>query len=464
MEGSDPMAKGLARFMGAQDMTVGSPVKKLIQFSIPLLIGNLAQQLYNTVDSIVVGRYVGDNALAAVGASGPMINLLLVLFVGISTGANVMVAQYFGAKRRSELSDTVGTVITLTLLASIIIMIVGPLLVPPFLRMVDTPVEIFDMTSSYLTIYFLGIAGMAYYNIIAGVLRGMGDSVMPLIFLMAACLTNIVLDLLFVAQFGWGVAGVAIATIIAQFLSASLCLFRLFRMKDTLDINLHTLKPHLLLAKELLILGLPSGLSQAIFSMSAIVVQSLTNSFGALVVAVNTVVMRVDGFAMMPNFTFGNAMTTYTGQNMGAGRTDRVEEGIRDGLRLGLVVIAVLVAAIVIFGSSLIRLFTDTPEVVEMGRNMLRVLALGYIAMAITQTLSGVMRGAGDTMSPMWISLITTVVIRVPLAYGLAAVMHSPYCLFISLLISWCMGAMLSVIAYRRGKWRKKAIVKKEEA
>ena len=175
-----------------------------------------------------------------------------------------------------------------------------------------------------------------------------------------------------------------------------------------------------------MILGLPSGLSQAIFSMSAIVVQSLTNSFGALVVAVNTVVMRVDGFAMMPNFTFGNAMTTYTGQNMGAGRTDRVEEGIRDGLRLGLVVIAVLVAAIVIFGSSLIRLFTDTPEVVEMGRNMLRVLALGYIAMAITQTLSGVMRGAGDTMSPMWISLITTVVIRVPLAYGLAAVMHSP--------------------------------------
>lgn len=281
-----------------------------------MLIGNLAQQLYNTVDSIVVGRYVGDNALAAVGASGPMINLLLVLFVGISTGANVIVAQYFGAKRRSELSDTVGTVITLTLLASFIIMIVGPLLVPPFLRMVDTPAEIFDMTSSYLVIYFLGIAGMAYYNIIAGVLRGMGDSVMPLLFLMAACLTNIVLDLLFVVRFGWGVAGVAIATIIAQFLSAFLCLFRLCRMKDTLDINLHTLKPHLLLAKELLILGLPSGLSQAIFSMSAIVVQSLTNSFGALVVAVNTVVMRVDGFAMMPNFTFGNAMTTYTGQNM----------------------------------------------------------------------------------------------------------------------------------------------------
>ncbi len=459
MEGSDPMAKGLARFMGAQDMTVGSPVKKLIQFSIPLLIGNLAQQLYNTVDSIVVGRYVGDNALAAVGASGPMINLLLVLFVGISTGANVMVAQYFGAKRRSELSDTVGTVITLTLLASIIIMIVGPLLVPPFLRMVDTPVEIFDMTSTYLTIYFLGIAGMAYYNIIAGVLRGMGDSVMPLLFLMAACLTNIVLDLLFVAKFGWGVAGVAIATIIAQFLSASLCLFRLFQMKDTLDINLHTLKPHLLLAKELLILGLPSGLSQAIFSMSAIVVQSLTNSFGALVVAVNTVVMRVDGFAMMPNFTFGTATTTFTGQNIGAGRLDRVEKGTKDGLKLGLSVSVVLVALILFFGRYLMEMFTSTPDVIDTGMHMMRILSIGYIAMAVTQILSGVMRGAGDTMTPMWISLITTIVIRVPIAYGLAALMHSADVLFISLLISWVMGAVLTSIAFRMGRWKKKSII-----
>ena len=302
------MAGGLSRFMGAQDMTVGSPVKKLIQFAIPLLIGNLAQQLYNTVDSIVVGQYVGDNALAAVGASGPMINLLLVLFVGISTGAGVMTAQYFGAKRRQELSNTVGTTVTMTMLVSLAVMVAGPLLVPPFLRMVGTPAEIFDMTSSYMTIYFLGIAGMAYYNIIAGMLRGMGDAVMPLAFLIVACGLNIVLDILFVAQFDMGVSGVALATIIAQFVSAFLCLRRLTRMKDVLDLNFHTLKPHMDLAKDLVKLGLPSGLSQAIFSMAAIVVQSLTNSFGAMVIAVNTVVMRVDGFAMMPNFTFGNAM------------------------------------------------------------------------------------------------------------------------------------------------------------
>ena len=450
----------LSRFMGAQDMTVGSPVKKLIQFSIPLLIGNLAQQLYNTVDSIVVGQYVGDNALAAVGASGPMINLLLVLFVGISTGAGVMTAQYFGAKRRQELSNTVGTTVVMTLLVSLAVMVAGPLLVPPFLRMVGTPAEIFEMTSSYMTIYFLGIAGMAYYNIIAGMLRGMGDSVMPLVFLMVACGLNIVLDIAFVAQFDMGVSGVALATIIAQFVSAFLCLRRLTRMKDVLDLNVHTLKPHMDLAKDLVKLGLPSGLSQAIFSMAAIVVQSLTNSFGAMIIAVNTVVMRVDGFAMMPNFTFGNAMTTYTGQNMGAGRVDRVQEGVRDGLKLVLAVSATLVAAILLLGGPLMRLFTETPEVVEMGQKMMRILAVGYVAMAINQTLSGVMRGAGDTMTPMWISMITTVIIRVPLAYGIAAVTHSPTSLFISLRISWCIGAALTVLAYKKGKWRKKAVVR----
>ena len=457
------MAGGFSRFMGAQDMTVGKPIAKLIQFSIPLLVGNLAQQLYNTVDSIVVGRYVGDNALAAVGASGPMLNLLLVLFIGISTGANVMVAQYFGAKRREELSSTVGTTITLTFLASLFIMAVGPFLVRPFLQLVNTPADIMDWTASYLIIIFIGIGGMAFYNIIAGVLRGMGDSIMPLLFLLVACVLNIILDLVFVVSFGMGVAGVAWATIIAQFVSAALCLWRLARMKATLDLNWHTLKPHLDLGKRLVMLGLPSGLSQAIFSMASIVVQSLTNSFGTVIIAVNTVVMRVDGFVMMPNFTFGNAMTTYTGQNMGAGRTDRVEEGTKEGLKLGLIVIGVLVAAILFFGGPLIRLFTKTPQVIELGQHMMRILAFGYLAVAVTQILSGVMRGAGDTMTPMWISMVTTVVIRVPLAYVFAHFTDSPDSLFTSLLISWVLGGTLSYLAYHRGKWRKKAIVHSAE-
>lgn len=199
----------LSEFFGAQDMTVGSPVRCLVQFSIPLLIGNFAQQLYNTVDSIVVGRYVGDSALAAVGASGPLMNLLLVLFMGISTGATIMVSQYFGAGQRTLLSRATGTTLTLTLLSGIFVMIAGPLLTRPLMTLLDTPAEIYEMACSYLTIIFLGIVGCAYYNIVSGMLRGLGDSVMPLIFLIVACGLNIVLDLLFVAVFRWGVAGVA---------------------------------------------------------------------------------------------------------------------------------------------------------------------------------------------------------------------------------------------------------------
>ncbi|MCI8623327.1 MAG: MATE family efflux transporter [Provencibacterium sp.] len=455
----------LQRFFGSQDMTTGSPSAGLIQFAIPLLIGNLAQQLYNTVDSIVVGKYVGDTALAAVGASGPIFNLLLVLFIGLATGATIMVSQYFGARQREMLSDTVGTIVILTALCSIFIMIAGPLLTPPLMRLLDTPAEIYSQSCSYLIIIFLGVAGPAFYNIVSGMLRGLGDSVMPLIFLLVSCGLNIVLDILFVAGCNWGVSGVAVATIISQAVSAVLCFIRLARMQDVLDFGWKTLRMHRSLVGRVVKLGLPSGLTQAVFSMAAIVVQSLTNSFGTAVIAVSTVVMRVDGFAMMPNFTFGTAMTTYAGQNIGAGKLDRVEQGTKDGMRIGILTSAVLVAAILIFGGSLMRLFTTTEEVITMGVRMLRILAVGYVAMAVTQILSGVMRGAGDTVTPMWISLATTVVIRVPVAYALAYFTRSealpngaPDSLFISLLVSWVLGALLSIFAYRHGKWRSKAI------
>ena len=456
---------------GAQDMTQGSPVGNLVKFSVPLLIGNLAQQLYSTVDSIVVGNYVGDGALAAVGASGPILNLLLVLFMGISVGASIMVSQYYGAGERENLSETVGTTITATLLSSAFIMVLGPLITRPVMAMLDTPADIYEMSCEYLVILFLGIIGCAYYNIISGVLRGLGDSIMPLIFLIVACLLNIVLDIWFVAGFQMGVAGVAWATILAQAVSGALCLWRLMRMKDVLTVNLHTLRPKSLFVKKLVQLGLPSGLTQAIFSFAMIIIQSLTNSFGTAVIAANTVVMRVDGFAMMPNFTFGTAMTTYTGQNIGANRVDRVEEGTKGGLKMGLAVSVVLVGLILLFGKYLMEMFTSTPEVIDLGQQMLRTLAVGYVAMAVTQILSGVMRGAGDTMTPMWISIITTVVIRVPIAYGLefftrpeggAMGSGTPTPLFLSLLLSWVIGAVLTAIAYRMGRWKKKSIIAKE--
>ena len=457
------------KLFGAQDMTVGRPLVNLATFAVPLLIGNLAQTLYNTVDTIVVGKYVGKSALAAVGTAGPILNLLLLLFMGISTGAGILVAQYFGAQRREDLSSAVGTCLTLTAIASLSIMIVGPLITRPLMSLLGTPEDVYDMAVAYLNIICIGIIGGGYYNIVSGVLRGMGDSISPLIFLIVASVLNIILDIVFVANFGMTADGVALATVIAQGISGVLCLWRLTHMGGALRLTRASLKPDREMTKEIVRLGLPSGLTQAIFSLAAIVVQSLTNSFGTSVIACSVVVMRVDGFAMMPNFTFGMAMTTFVGQNVGARRMDRVHEGVREGIRVGIIISVALVAAILLFGRNLMELFTreDEKDVVDLGVHMLRILAVGYIAMAVTQSLSGVMRGAGDTMTPMWVSIITTVIIRVPIAYGIAfftrseALPHgTPDCLYISLLISWIMGALITVALYRRGKWKEKAIVR----
>ncbi len=457
--------KGLQKLFEPIDMTVGSPGKQIAAFAVPMLIGNIAQQLYNTVDSIIVGRYVGDNALAAVGSAGPILNLLLVLFVGISVGAGIMVSQYFGAKEREALSGTIGSCVTLTGISSLIIMIAGPLLSGPLLRLLGTPDSILGWCEAYLNIIFIGVAGSAYYNILSGVLRGLGDSVSALVYLLVSTVINIVLDIVFVANFQMGVAGVSLATVIAQGVSAVLCLRKLMKMSDIFDFKKEYLKLHKRYALMTIRLGLPSGLTQAVFSMAMIIVQSLTNSFGEMFIAANVIVMRVDGFAMMPNFSFGTAMTTFAGQNVGAREYDRVELGAKQGTWIAMGVSACITAVILILGKHLMGVFTETEELVELSMRMMRILAVGYIAMAVTQSLSGIMRGAGDTMTPMWISLVTTVAIRVPVAYGIAYLTRSELnpngrceSVFISLLFSWTLGAVITFICYRWGKWKGKAI------
>ncbi|MBO5098242.1 MAG: MATE family efflux transporter [Agathobacter sp.] len=447
------------------DMTVGTPWKSIAMFSIPMIIGNVAQQLYSTVDSIVVGKYVGDNALAAVGSAGPILNMLYVLFIGISAGVGIMVSQYFGAKSKEDLAETIGNCITVTAIACLFLMIVSPFIIRPALIMLKTPDSILDWCTSYLLISMIGGLGMAYYNILSGVLRGMGDSFSALLYLLVATVLNIVLDIYFVASLDMGVAGVALATVIAQTVSAFLCLRKLATMKDIFTLRKSNLKLKSKYVKQIVSLGLPSGITQAIFSSAMIIVQSLTNSFGEMFIAANVIVMRVDGFAMMPNFSFGTAMTTYAGQNVGAGRMDRVVKGAKQGTVMAVGVSAVITGTILIFGKYLMGIFTDTAELVEMSRYLMGILAVGYIAMAVTQSLSGVMRGAGDTVTPMWISLLTTVLVRVPIAYGISYLTRTeelPFgrfeCIQISLLCSWCIGALLTFIFYRIGAWKKKAI------
>ncbi len=465
------MLKKLDALFGAQDMTVGNPMSALLRFSIPMLIGNFAQQMYSTVDSIIVGRYVGDKALSAVGTSLPIIRLLLVLFMAISTGTGIMVAQYFGAKDKESLSRSVGTAITLILIASMLIMAVGIPLAGSLLKLTNTPQETFGMARSYLVIMLVGVAGSGLYNILAGVLRGLGNSGFSLVALLISSFLNIVMDIWFVSGLNMGVAGAALATIISQAVSAGLCLIKLCRMTDFVTIDASTLIPSKELTGQLLRLGLPAGITQVIFSMSMVFTQALTNSMGYKVVTCTTAVMRIDGFAMLPNFTFGMAAATFVGQNIGANRLDRVAQGTKDVLKLSLITSFVLVLCLLLFGGTLIRMFTTTEEIIVLGLRQIRILATGYIAVAISQIYGGIMRGAGDTMPSMWISMFTVVVVRVPLAYLLAWLTRSPRypagspdALFFSLLTSWVLGAVANYLWYRRGAWREKSLIRYEQA
>ena len=427
-----------------------------------MLLGNIAQQLYNTADSVIVGKFVGDNALSAVGSASPILNLLLALFVGVSTGAGIVVSQRYGARDRKGLTEAIGNCIALSAIASVVIMIIGPMITMPMLKLLNTPASIIGWCADYLNIYFYGIVGFFFYNMLSGVLRGLGDSFSALIFLLVAAALNVALDLYFVASLGMGVAGVSLATVISQAISSVLCYIKLAKMEAHFDLNLKTMKLIPAVAGRILKIGIPSGITQAIMSMSMMVVQSLTNSMGEMVIAANVIIMRVDGFAMMPNFSFGQAMSVYAGQNVGAGRYDRVHSGTRQGSLIAQAFAVVITAVILLLSKYLFGFFTETAALIDLAEHMMRIMAVGYIAMSLTQVLGGVMRGCGDTVTPMWISIVSTVVLRIPVAYVLAYFTQSqayphghPYSLSISLLISWTMGMVISILAYRFGKVRK---------
>ncbi len=449
----------------AKDMTLGAPWKRIMEFSIPMLLGNLAQQLYNTADSVIVGHYVGDNALAAVGSASPILNLLLALFVGISTGAGIVVSQSFGARDRDGLTHAIGNCIALSSIATVVIMVVGPLITMPMLTLLGTPQSIIGWCAEYLNIYFLGIIGFFFYNMLSGILRGLGDSVSALGFLLIAAALNVVLDLLFVQNMG--VAGVALATVISQGISAVFCYLKLASMREHFDLGLKTMKLIPAMAGRILRIGIPSGITQAIMATAGMVVLNLTNAMGETVIACNVIIMRVDGFAMMPNFTFGQAMSVYTGQNVGAGKFDRVHQGVKQGGLIAAAFASTITIVLLFFSPTLFGFFTKTPALIDLATRMIRIMAVGYICISVTQVLGGVMRGAGDTISPMWISIASTILIRVPTAYMLAYLTRSPefphgqpIALFGSLMISWVLGMILSVIVFSVGKWKKKMLAR----
>ncbi len=459
------MLKKLQSFFAPQDLTQGPILQGIVRFSIPLILGNFAQQLYSMVDSIIVGQVV-PGGLAAIGTTFPIINFSILFFAAIATGAGVMVAQYFGAGEREKLTKTIGNTLTLIFFTSLLLNAVLIPLAEPFLKLISTPPEILAMATVYLRITFLGFMGAAFFNIASGILRGLGDSFSPLIFLVISTVTNIVLDILFVWYLDWGIAGAAWATIISQALSAILCLRKIMHSPFINKLTAQNFKPNWSLLKELLRLGIPSGITQGLFSIAMIFVQNLVNTMGTLVVEANTVVIRLDGLAMLPNMTFGFAATTFTGQNIGAKKFDRVRIGAKTISRLAFFVTLALSILLVLFGKQMFHMFTQDPAIIELAYKLLLILIPGYLAVSQTNSLNGVMRGAGDTMTPMWIALFSTIFLRVPLAYAMAYFTRtpewphgSPLILNGSLLIAWVSGCLVSIYFYRRGKWKDKAIV-----
>ena len=441
-------------------MTEGTPWRKLLYFTVPLLIGNIFQQLYSTADAIFLGRFVGDNALAAIGASIPVFFLILMLSMGVAIGAGIMVSQYFGAKSRDDLSHTIGTAITLTAIVSIAITIIGPITTRPVLILLGTPPEILDDGVLYMNVLLWGIMGLAFFNMLSGILRGLGEAIAPLFYLIFACLLNIALNFFFIVVLNWGVFGAAIGTVIAQALTSVLCLRKLMQMRDIFDMNMKYLIPRKKYVSQVLKLGIPSGASQAIFAIALMITQPLVNSFGAMFIAVNVIVMRIDGFVVMPAFSFGNGITVFTGQNVGANRMDRVSMGLKQCLLMAICVSIILVIIMLSFGRFIAGAFTETQEVVDLTMRMLWILALGYIAFSANIVLWGVIRGAGDAISPLWGSIINSIVVRLPTAFLFVYLMNRPEALMLSMVATWVCNLFIALFVYRRGRWRTKGLVK----
>lgn len=440
-------------------MTVGSPYRLILIFSLPLLVGNIFQQLYNMVDSIVVGNLVGEKALAAVGTGFPIIFMLSSLFMGIGVGATIMISQFYGAKDMQRVKDTVGTIYTAIMIGILPLTVLGIVLADPLLRLMQVPDDgTLEMARVYMIVIFVGIIGNLGFNINAGILQGLGDSRTSLLFLMIATVINIVLDLLFTASFHMGVFGVALATIIAQIFSWIFGIVFINRHYDFIHIRPLSFHFDRQLFFQAMRLGIPSGIQQALFSIGIMVMQSLVNGYGSNFMAGFNGANKIDSFAFMPIQSFTTAITTYVGQNIGAKRMDRVKHGVKAGLVLS-VGCSILIGGLLFPTSAwLMRMFSQNPEVIAAGVDYLQTVLPFYSLLALQFMFSSALRGAGEMIIPLISSFLSLWIARVPIAYWIAGVWGKEY-IFLSYAAGWLLGFILVFIYYKTGRWKNKSVV-----
>lgn len=432
------------------NMTEGNILRHILAFALPLLIGNLFQQLYNMVDTWVVGNFVSNEAFSAVGTVGPIINMLIGFFAGLSSGAGVVISQNYGAGRLDRVHDAVHTAITMTLLLGVVLTFVGIAFVPLAVRLANTPAEVAPQSRLYLTIYFSGIIGLLVYNIGAGIFRAIGNSLLPFLFLVISAVLNTGLDLLFVLKFGMGVDGVAYATIIAQGLSALLIVLMLLRTNSCVKLRFRELKIHWDILKKIFLIGIPAALQMAVTAFSNIFVMGYINHFGKHVMSGWTAYSKVDQLLFLPMQSISLASTTFVGQNLGAGQVDRAKQGVRMALLVAFASTVLLSIPVMLFAAPVVSFFISTPEVVEYGSLFLRYMTPFYVLCCVNQIYASALRGAGNSRAPMFIMLSSFVVFRQIYLYVMANFISNTILpIGFSYPAGWLVCSLLTLLYYR---------------
>lgn len=453
--------KRLSTALDTNSITEGVIWKNLLKFFFPIMLGTFFQQMYNTADAIIVGKFVGTTALAAVGgATGTFVNLIVGFFVGLGSGATVILSQFFGGRRYEEVSKTTHTAIAMAILGGLIIMALGFVTSPSMLRMMGTPEEVMPLALSYINIYFVGMIPSLIYNLGSSLLRAVGDSRRPLFFLIAACMTNIVLDVLLVVGLEMGVAGAALATILSQTVSAALVVITLCRSNTAYQLHLKKIRLHFSLLGSIVRIGLPAGLQSVMYSVSNLIIQSGINGLGTDVMAAYTAYGKIDGFFWMMISAFGVSITTFVGQNFGAQNYDRVKKSVRVCFAMAMGATLTLSAVLLTGGSLLYHLFTDDARVIEHGMVMLRLLAPVYFTYVCIEVFSGALRGVGDSLTATLFTLCGVCALRliwllviVPMNYTLPMILYSYP-------ITWTTTSVLFVVYYLKSGWLKRAALK----
>lgn len=435
---------------GDVDMTTGSISRHLIMFAFPLLVGNIFQQLYNTVDTWVVGNYVSNEAYSAVGSVGPIINMLIGFFTGLASGAGVVISQNYGAKRFDKVRDAVHTSAVMTLGLGVLVTALGILVTPAMLRFMKTPDEVFPEAQSYLIIYFAGVMGLMIYNMGSGILRAVGDSVKPFLYLVVSAVTNTVLDLVFVLQLHMGVEGVAYATVIAQGLSAVLTVIELARSKSCIRLTLKAMRFDPATFKQIFRIGFPSALQVSITSFSNVFVQSYINYFGPDFMSGWTSYSKIDQVVLLPMQSLAIASTTFVGQNLGVQDEPRAKRGVRIAFLMSVVSTVILMIPVMVFARPLTAFFNDEPNVVTYGAFLLRLISPFYVLCCVNQVYAGALRGAGDSNVPMVIMLGSFVVFRQIYLFVCSLVCNNIYTIALAYPAGWVLASAITLIYFHK--------------